>query len=139
MLSGGFSYQPCMVLNCLLNALRFNTDITLCGGGAAVLQEVLHKGYIAAVGLVDLRGIPLAETVSADIRVAKVVANDGQLLLHGPLRDGEYPLIAPDAIAQTVVFNILLDYQRHGEDPALPGLLLHNLQAEAVSVPDNIA
>jgi len=58
-----------VILNCLLNSLRLNTDIPLRGGGGTVLQKPLHQGNIEAVGLVYLRGIPLAETVGADALV----------------------------------------------------------------------
>ena len=58
-----------MILNCLLDPLRFNADVPLRGGGGTVLQKPLHQGNIEAVGLVYLRGIPLAETVGADALV----------------------------------------------------------------------
>jgi hypothetical protein len=41
-----------MTLYGLLNPLRFDADITLCCGGAAVLQEMLQEDNIIAVGLV---------------------------------------------------------------------------------------
>ena len=127
-----------MILNCLLNSLCLNADISLRGGCATVLQQPLHKGNIATVGLVDFRCIPFAETVGADSIKAQVVAHNGQLFLDRPLRYGKDPLRGPDAVAQTVVLNVLLDHQRHGEDSALAGLLLHDLQPEAVTVPDDI-
>ena len=55
-----------MSLNRLFYPLRLNADVTLGDGGGAVLQESLDKGDVIAVGLVDFRSIPLAETVSAD-------------------------------------------------------------------------
>ena len=42
-----------MILNCLLNLLRLNTDITLRGGCGTVLQESLDKGDVITVCLVD--------------------------------------------------------------------------------------
>ena len=38
-----------MVLDSLLYPLRLNADISLCGGGAAMLQQPLHKGNIVTV------------------------------------------------------------------------------------------
>ena len=99
-----------MILNCLLNSLRLNADVALRGGGAAMLQQPLHQGYIVAVIFVNLRCVPLAETVGAYIRVAQVIADDGQLLLDRPFRNGKDPIRAPDAVAQTVVLNVLLDH-----------------------------
>ena len=55
-----------MILNCFLNSLRFNADVSLCGGCAAMLKEPLHQCYVKSVGIVDFGCIPLAETVSAD-------------------------------------------------------------------------
>lgn len=42
-----------MVLNGLFDSLRLNTDIALCGGCAAVLQQSLDKDNVIAVGHVD--------------------------------------------------------------------------------------
>ena len=47
-------YQYRMPLNCLLDPLRFNSDVSLCGGGAAVLQLSLDEDDVVAVGLIDL-------------------------------------------------------------------------------------
>ena len=64
-----FLYQLCMILNCLLNSLWLNADIPLCGGGRTMLQQPLYQRNIEAVSLVNLRCIPLAETVSTDTLV----------------------------------------------------------------------
>ena len=66
-----FSYQPRMPLNGLFNSLRLDADIVLSGLCAAVLQEPLDKGNVAAVVLVDLRGVPLAIAVGADALIPK--------------------------------------------------------------------
>ena len=116
-----------MVLNGLFDSLRLNANVTLRGGCTAVLQKPLDKGDVIAICLVDLRGIPLAETVSADTLKAQVVADQFQLLLDGSFRDGEYQIPATDTVPQTVVLNILCDDERNREYSPLPGLLLHNL------------
>ena len=46
--------------------LRFDADVTLSNGGGTVLQESLDEGNVVTVGFVDLRSIPLAETVGAN-------------------------------------------------------------------------
>ena len=58
-----------------------------------MLQEPLHKGDVIAVVLVNLSSIPLAETVSADALIAKVVADNSKLLLNGSLCDRENALV----------------------------------------------
>ena len=128
-----------MVLNCLLYALGFDTDIELGRGGTAVLQEALYQCNIVAVGFIYLRGVPLPEAMGTDSVILKIVTHDFKLLLDGSLREGEDSLIALDTIAQSVVLDVLLEYQRYGENSALAGLLLHDLQPEAVAVPYNIA
>jgi len=55
-----------MILNCLLNLLRLNADVSLRGGGTAVLKEPLHQCYVKAVCVVDFRCVPLAEAVGTD-------------------------------------------------------------------------
>ena len=68
-----------------------------------------------------------------------MVADNGKLFLHGSFCDGEDQICVPDAGTQAIVFDILLNHKRDGEDSAFPGFLLHDLQTVAVSVPDNIA
>ena len=58
-----------MILNCLLNLLRLNADVSLSGGGTAVLKEPLHQRYVKAVCVVDFRCVPLAEAVGTDTLV----------------------------------------------------------------------
>ena len=127
-----------MVLNGLLDSLRFYADIPLCGGGAAVLQEALYQDNVIAIGLVDLCGVPLAEAVGADTVIAQVIADDMQLLLDRALCDGEYNLLASNPMTQAVILNVLVKHQRHSEDPALSCLLLHNLQAVTITIPYNV-
>ena len=71
-----------MILNSLFDSLWFNADVTLCGGGTAVLQEPLDKGDVIAVRLVDLRCVPLAKTVGADSIETQIVTDNRQLLLN---------------------------------------------------------
>ena len=71
-----------MVLNCLFNSLWLDADVTLCGGGTAVLQEPLDKGDVIAVRLVDFCCVPLAKTVGADSLETQIVTDDCQLLLN---------------------------------------------------------
>jgi len=128
-----------VVLNCLLNSLWLNTNVSLRGSCAAMLKEPLHQCYIEPVGIVNLRCVPLAEAVGAYVGIVKIITDDCKLLLDCPFRDRENALRAPDAVAQTVVLNILLNQERDGEDSVLPGFLLHDFQTVAVAVPDNIA
>ena len=96
------SNELCVVLYCRLYPLRLNTDIPLCDGGGAVLQKPLNKGNIVAVGLVNLRGVPLAETVCTDTLKAQIVANDVKLLLYSPLSDRENQLVPANTIPQAI-------------------------------------
>jgi len=76
-------------LNGCFNPLWLNADVTLGDGGGGVLQEPLDKGDVVAVGLVDFRSIPFAETVCADTLESQIVTDDGKLLLHSPFCNGE--------------------------------------------------
>ena len=127
-----------MVLNCLLNTLGFDADVPLGCGSGTVLQQPLDKGNVEPVFVVDFRGVPLAEAVGADALIAQIVAHDFQLLLDCPFRNGENQFIAPDAVAQTVVLNVLLNDKRDSKCPALAGLLLNHIQSESVTIPDDI-
>lgn len=120
-----------MFLNSLFDSLRLDPNVPLRDSGGAMLQESLNQSNIIAVFFVYLRSVPLPEAVSADPLKAQVVAHDTELLLHGPLGDGENQIVAADIVAQAVVLDILLDHQRDSEHAALAGFLFGNLQAVA--------
>ena len=113
------SYQICMILYCLFDLLRFNANVSLCGTCTAMLKKPLHKCYIVAIGIVDLRCVPFAEAVGADTLNAQVVTYNMKLLLDCPFCNGENQVSSPDTISQTVVFNVLLNHQWNSEDPPL--------------------
>ena len=104
-----------------------------------MLQQPLHQRDVVIVFVVDLRCIPLAETVGADPFQIQIVAHDFQLLLDGSFSDREDQIVPADAISQAVVFDILLNQERNSEYSALPCLLLHHFQTEAVSILYDIA
>ena len=104
-----------------------------------MLQQSLDKGNVEPVIVVDFRCVPLSETVGADAIVAQIVAHDFQLLLDCPFRNGENQFITPDAVAQTVVLNVLLNHKGNCEESALACLLLYHFQSVAVCVPHDIA
>ena len=63
------------------------------------MEESLNKGDVIAVGLVDFRSIPFAETVCADTLEVQIATDDGELLLHGALGDGKDQDFPADAIS----------------------------------------
>lgn len=95
-----------MSFNGLFNPLRLNADVSLCHGGAAVLQETLYKRNVIAVVSVNLCCVPLAEAVCADSLKAQIIAHDGKLLLNCPCGDRKDQIGAAYAVAQTVVFDV---------------------------------
>ena len=89
-----------------------------------MLQEPLDEGDVKAVILVNLRGVPFAEAVGADALVAQTVTDDGELLLNCSCGHREDQVVAAYVVAQTIVFDVLLDDQRDSEDALLACLLL---------------
>ena len=71
-----------MILNCLLDFLRLDADISLRGGCGTVLKEPLHQGYVKAVCVVDFRCVPLAEAVGTDTLVPQVIADNVKLAFN---------------------------------------------------------
>ena len=128
-----------MILYRLFDPLWLDTDIPLRGAGTAMLQKPLHQGNIETIGIIDFRCIPLAKAVGADSLEAQVIADNMQLLLHCPLCDGKHQFCAPDVVAQTVVFDVLVYDHGNSEHSALACLLLHHFQSIPVTIPHNIA
>lgn len=108
-----------MILYCLLDPLWFDTDIPLRSAGTAMLQQPLYQGNIESIGIEDLCCVPLAKAVGADSFEAKVITDNMQLLLYCPLCDRKHQFCAPDVVAQTVVFNVLIYDHGNSEHPAL--------------------
>ena len=128
-----------MILNRLLYSLWLDADVTLRGGGTAVLQKPLHQGDVIAVGLVDLRCIPFAKTVGADAIVTQIVADNPQLFLNCSFCNWENGFRFGDAVSQTVILNLLLNDKGNCKDSAFAGFLLPHFQTEAIAVPYDVA
>ena len=128
-----------MLLNCFLNSLRLDTNISLRNSRRAVLKKSLNKRYIITIVLVNLGRIPLSEAVSAYPLVAQIIADNAQLLLHRPLGDGKNQLIGADAVSKAVVLDILGNHHGYSEAPALARLLLHDVKPVPFTIPYYIA
>ena len=76
-----------MSTKCLLDALWFHADVSLCGGRGAVLQEPLHQGDVLAVVVIDFRCEEFTEGMSADVFIIlpQVVTYQGQMMLDSTL------------------------------------------------------
>ena len=72
-----------------LKLLLLDPDVTLGDGGAAVLEELLDKGHVIAVGLVNFGCEKFPKAVRADPLEAEEIADKFQMLLDLPLREGE--------------------------------------------------
>lgn len=134
-----FSHQLSMSFYRLLYPLWLDADVALRGACGTVLQEPLYKGNVIAIVLVDFCCVPLAEAVGADAVKAEIITDDGELLLYCSFRDWENQVILFYSITETVVFYVLLDHERDGEDASLAGFLLSDLKPESVAIPHNVA
>lgn len=123
-----------MVFNGIFQFLRLDANIALGHSGAAVLQQLLDQRYIVAAVLIDLRGVELPKAVGTDTHDPKIIANSLQMLLDRPFRYREDTLRTANAVIQTVAADELVQRQRHGERPRLPGLLFRDRQSVSVSV-----
>ena len=102
----------------------FDANVPLCDGCATMLEQVLYQGDIVPVVPVDFCGIVFPETVGADSGNVQIVANDPQLLLHGPFCDGEYDVRGGDAVIQTITSDKLIQGERNCKHTGFPGFLL---------------
>ena len=127
-----------MSFNSLFNSLWLDADVTLCGGGAGVLQQPLYKGNVISAVLVNLSGIPLSEAVSADALETQIVADDMKLLLDSSFCNRKNSGVTMDVVSQAVILNVLLDHKRNGERSELSGFLLGDVQTEAVTISHDV-
>lgn len=88
---------------------------------------------------VNLTRIPFPERMRADSLIAKIFADNGKLLLYGSGGNGKNMVIAANSVAQTIIFNILLNNKGNSKNTLLPCFLLCNCQTIAATVADNIA
>ncbi len=134
-----FLYQLRMPFNSLFYSLRLNANVSLRDACAAVLQEPLDQRNVIAVVSVNLCCVPFAEAVRADALIAQIIANSRKDLLNFSCGDGEDQVGVLDAVAQTVILNVLLDNKGNSKHSLFACLLFHDGQAEASAVADNIA
>ena len=71
-----------MSLNSCFNPLRFDSDVSLSNGGGTVLEKSLDKGDVIPAGFVNLCGVPLAETVSADALKSQIITSKLLILIN---------------------------------------------------------
>ena len=132
-------YQFSMSFNCLFNPLRFDADVSLRNGCAAMLQQTLDKGNVIAVVPIDFRGVPFSEAVSADALITEVITDAGKYLLHLSCSNRKNQLIRSNAVSQAVILYILLNHKRNSENALLSCFLLNDGQTIAPTVKDNIS
>ena len=125
-----------MSLNGPLNPLWLYAYIPLRDRRAAVLQEPLHKGNVIAVVSVNLCCVPFPETMRADALIAKVITDKGKLFLYGSCGQGKHQFIAPYSVAQTEIFNILIDYKGNSENTLFPCFLFCDGKSGSSAVAD---
>ena len=96
---------------------------------ADIVDSWIGKGNIIAIVLINLCRIPLPETMGADTLIAQIVTDKGKLLLYGARCQGKHQLIAAYAVAQTEIFNILIDYKGNSENTLFPCFLFRDGKA----------
>ena len=89
-------------------------------------------------GIVDVRGVPLAEAVGADVLITEVVTDGLQILLYRPLRNREESLRGFNAVLRCVLAEVIVDALGDGERPFLPGLRFHNVEPVPTTITDEV-
>ena len=59
-------------------------------------------------------------------RIAKVFTDKGKLLLNGSGRERKHQLVSRNAVAQAIVFYILIDNKGNSENALFPCFLFRN-------------
>ena len=126
-----------MVRNRGFDALIADADVSARDGRGRVLQKFLNEDDVVACRVVDVRGIPLAEGVCADVGIAKVVADDFEILLNGAFRDREHPLIGGEVSFPNIVAEEGVDLFGYGESAAFARLLFDDVEAQTASIADS--
>ena len=109
-------------LNSRFNPLRLDADVALRGRCGTVLQEPLYKGNIIAVVLINLRGVPFAEAVGADVLIAKVVTALLEMLLDCISADRKQKVCVWDLVRVCIASQEAVDLIGNGELAALARL-----------------
>ena len=95
-------------------------------------------GNIIAIVSVDLRRIPFAETVGADTFIAQILTDKGKLLLYGSGGQRKHKRVSVNAVAETIIFHILIDNKGNSENTLFPCFLFCDSQAVAAPIIDDI-
>ena len=88
--------------------------------------------------VVDIRGIPFAEAVGADVGIAEGIAYFLEVLLNCVGADREQTLVRGYVLFPSVVAEEVIDSRGYGECALLPGLLFHDVQTITPAVHDDV-
>lgn len=127
-----------MVVDGGFHFLIADTDVTPGDVGGRVLEKVLNEDDIVARLVVDVRGVPLSETVGADVLIAEIVADELEVVLNLPNRDGEQKVSVGQLVTLCVVAKEIVNRFGNSECAPLPGFLLHGVQPPTVAVPNDV-
>lgn len=127
-----------MVVDGGFHFLITDTDVAPGDVRGRVLKKVLNEDDVMARLVVDVSGVPLAEAVGADVLIAEIVADELEVVLYLPNRDGEQKVSVGQLVALGVVAEEIVHRFGNRECAPLPGLLLHGVQPPTVAVPDDV-
>ena len=88
--------------------------------------------------IVDIRGIPFAEAVGADVGIAEGIACFLEVLLNCVCAYGEQTFVRGDVMFPSVVAEEVIDSRGNCERALLPGLLFHDVQTITPAVHDDV-
>ena len=118
----------------LFNLCVLDTDIPPGDGRAAVLQKVLNQHDIMPRSVINVRSVPLAERVGADIGQPQKVTHGLEIALYDTNLYREQKVGRFDVVGLGVVAEEGVNRIGDGKVPFLPGLLLGDVQTVTVPV-----
>ena len=77
--------------------------------------------------------------MGVDTIITKIITDGSKHFLNGSCGNREHQVVSADAVAQTIVFHILIDNKGNSENTLFPCFLFRDGQAVASPIADNIA
>lgn len=127
-----------MVRNRAFDTLIADANVSARDRRGRVLKKFLNEDDVMPGRVVDVRGVPFAERVGADVGIAEVVADGLQILLNGAFRYGEQPLVSRQAAFCGVVAEEGVDLFGDGESAAFARFLLDDVEAKSATIAHDV-